>query len=246
MSGLCQPERTRMVYKWLNNARFSLYPPLCLLCGSTKTTNIDICYSCLDDLPHNNHYCHICALPLTTDHSDGLICGKCLNLTPAFDSCRTAFSYSYPISGLISNFKFAGKLHNGRLLANLLINYIEANSLDMPDLILPVPLHSYRLRERGFNQAIELAHPIGSYFNIPVDVDSCKRIRATESQANLDKKTRRKNIRGAFKLIRNMESDHAVLLDDVVTTGGTVTELALLLKRAGVKRVDVWAIARTP
>lgn len=235
-----------MVYNWISNSQFSLYPPLCLLCGSSSSTNRDICGACLDDLPHNINCCSVCALPLPRQSPGKMVCGKCLKLTPSFDSCHSAFAYSYPISGLISDFKFAGKLHHGRLLANLLISHIEASSLDMPDLIIPVPLHRSRLRARGFNQALELAQPIGRHFNVPVDINSCKRTCATEAQTSLDKKRRRKNIRGAFKLMHKIKSGHVVILDDVVTTGGTVMELARILKRGGVTRVDVWALARTP
>jgi ComF family protein len=235
-----------MVYEWIKNTQSKLYPPLCLLCGSSDSTNRDICSACLDDLPHNLNCCSICALPLSRHSPDNLVCGRCLRLTPTFDHGHAAFAYSYPISGLISDFKFAGKLHYGRLLANLLISYIEAKDPDLPDLILPVPLHRSRLRERGFNQALELARPIGRHFNLPVDTHSCKRTRATAAQSNLDKKTRRKNIRGAFQLMHEIKSGHVVILDDVVTTGGTVMELASILKKGGVKRVDVWALARTP
>lgn len=234
-----------MVYYWIDNAQSSLYPPLCLLCGSSHTSDRDICSACLNDLPHNMDCCSICALPLPRHTPDNMVCGRCLRLTPAFDRCHTAFTYGFPVSGLISSFKFAGKLPQGRLLATLLIRYIEAQRLELPELIIPVPLHRTRLLERGFNQAAELAKPLGRHFNVTVDLDSCKRMRATEAQTNLDKKTRRKNIRGAFSLTRQLQHDHVVVLDDVVTTGGTVTEMARILKRGGVNRVDVWALART-
>ena len=234
-----------MVYYWINNVRKLLYPPLCLLCGSSNTTDGDICSACLDELPHNIHRCSICALPLTRHAPDHLVCGGCLTLTPAFDRCHAAFSYGFPISSLISEFKFAGKLQHGRLLANLLISHIENNGLDLPELIIPVPLHRSRLLERGFNQAIELAIPIGQHLDIPVDTTSCIRTRATEAQTNLDKKMRRKNIRGAFAVTRKIRHNHVVVLDDVVTTGGTVSEIARTLKRLGIKRVDIWALART-
>ncbi len=235
-----------MVYKWINYIQSRLYPPICLLCSSTNTSGMDICSPCLDELPHNQHCCHVCALPLPPHHSGSLVCGNCLKQVPLFDRCHAAFSYGYPISNLISAFKFSGKLQNGRLLASLLIKSIEAKQLPIPDLILPVPLHRSRLRERGFNQALELARPLGRHFHIPVDTRKCKRILATKAQSNLDKKWRRKNVRGAFKLTQKLEHSHVVILDDVVTTGSTVLELARILKQDGVKRVDVWALARTP
>ncbi len=234
-----------MVYRWINNAQQLLYPPLCLLCGSANTADRDICNACLAELPHNINCCSICALPLDQHTLDRPVCGRCLRLTPVFDRCHTAFSYLFPISSMISEFKFAGKLQHGRLLTNLLISHIESSRLDLPELIIPVPLHRSRLLERGFNQAIELARPVGHHFNIPVDIASCIRTRATEAQTTLDKNRRRKNIRGAFTVTQRFKHSHVAVLDDVVTTGGTVGEMARILKREGIQRVDIWALART-
>jgi len=234
-----------MVYNCTNNRRFSLFPPICLLCSSTDTNEMDICNPCMDDLSHNINCCRICALPLSQHSPDSPICGNCLRQPPPFDNCHAIFAYSYPISNLISGFKFSGKLENGRLLAQLLIRSIEANRLPLPELILPVPLHRSRLRERGFNQALELALPLGRHFGIPVDIHRCKRTRATEAQSNLHKRERQKNIRGAFSLKHKLEHSHVAILDDVVTTGSTITELARTLKSSGVSQVDIWALART-
>ncbi len=234
-----------MVYNWINFIQSILFPPQCLLCSSTDATTLDICDPCLDGLPHNRHCCRICALPLTQHHAETAVCGSCLQQTPSFDSCHAAFAYDYPVSNLISEFKFSGKLQSGRLLANLLINSIERCQPDMPDLIIPIPLHRSRLRERGFNQAIELARPVGHHFNIPVETHSCKRNHATATQSSLERGARKRNVRNAFRLTGQIAHDHVVLLDDVVTTGSTVSEVARILKLNGVKRVDVWALART-
>ncbi|MCP3671801.1 MAG: ComF family protein [Gammaproteobacteria bacterium] len=235
-----------MVYNWIKFIQSILFPPQCLLCSSTNATTMDICDPCLDELPHNRHYCRICALPLPRHHAETAMCGSCLQQAPSFDHCHAAFAYDYPISNLISEFKFSGKLQSGRLLANLLINSIEACQLPLPDLIIPIPLHRSRLRERGFNQAVELARPVGRHFNIPVETHSCKRSHATATQSNLEKDARKRNVRNAFRLAGQIAHDHVVLLDDVVTTGSTVGEVARILKLNGVRRVDVWALARTP
>jgi ComF family protein len=147
---------------------------------------------------------------------------------------------------LISDFKFSGKFYSGGLLAKLLINFIETNGIELPEMIMPVPLHPTRLTERGFNQALELAKPIGRHFNIPVDKKSCSRIKATATQSTLDKKVRTKNMRGAFAIAQRFNCKHLAIIDDVVTTGNTVNELAKTVKASGVQRVDVWALARTP
>ncbi len=235
-----------MVYNYLKVAQHGIYPTICQLCGAPGEFGIDICSPCLLDLPENRSCCRICAQPLPATHGTEHICGKCLQQSPIFDRCHAPFLYDYPISNLISDFKFSGKLHLGRLLAKLLIRFIETHNLELPDLIMPVPLHPTRMRERGFNQATELARPLIRHFDIRLDIQSCKRIKSTEAQSTLNKKIRAKNMRGAFEMVKKLDCEYLVLVDDVVTTGATVNELSKLLKAAGAKRVDVWALARTP
>jgi ComF family protein len=121
---------------------------------------------------------------------------------------------------------------------------IYKNATEAPDCIVPVPLYQKRMRQRGFNQSLELARVVNKACNIPINVRSIIRARDTQSQTALDKKQRRKNIRGAFQIAHAFHAQHVAILDDVVTTTSTVNELARLLKRAGVRRVDVWSIAR--
>jgi ComF family protein len=150
------------------------------------------------------------------------------------------------VDHLVSGLKFNGRLADGRLLAALLGEHLEAAKVPLPDLLIPVPLHRERLRERGFNQALELARPLGRRFDIPLDLHSIRRQRETAPQSGLERKARRRNLKGAFILTRELEAKHVALVDDVVTTGSTVSELARMLKRGGVQRVDIWALARTP
>ena len=126
----------------------------------------------------------------------------------------------------------------------MMADCIHINDVEIPDAIVPVPLSSKRLRQRGFNQSIEIARPLAQRWAIPVDTGSVKRIRNTQPQTGLDRKQRRKNIRGAFEIVRNPDVQHVAIIDDVVTTTSTVNELSRVLKTAGVKRVDVWSIAR--
>jgi len=109
-----------------------------------------------------------------------------------------------------------------------------------------VPLHPRRLRQRGYNQALELARIVGRLLQVPVDDRCCTRLIATQPQAELDQKARRRNLRGAFSATLALQAQHLAILDDVVTTGSTVSEVARVLRRAGCQRVDVWTIARTP
>jgi ComF family protein len=233
-----------MVYDWLKKAQMLAYPATCILCGAPGEGDRDLCDGCHQDLPHNHHPCRRCALPLPDAAPPHALCGECLKQPPPFDGCRAALRYESPVNHLISGLKFHGRLSYGRLLAELLGSYLEQGIGGLPQLLIPVPLHPSRLRERGFNQALELAHPLGRRFNIPVDIKSCIRCRATEPQSGLDRKDRRRNIRGAFEIAAEIGADHVVLVDDVVTTGNTVNELARLLHRQGVEQIEVWAVAR--
>ena len=145
---------------------------------------------------------------------------------------------------LVAGLKFHDRLAGGRLLGELLARHLLVRGGPLPELILPIPLHPRRLRQRGFNQALELALPLGRRLGVPLDRHSCRRNRATQPQTELDLKQRRRNLRNAFALAGPLPARHIALVDDVVTTGSTSNELARLLKRAGAERVEVWAAAR--
>jgi ComF family protein len=222
----------------------TVYPPRCVLCGSPGFNDMDLCEACHQGLPWIGFACLQCAIPLAEHGSDRLKCGQCLKKPPAFDRSLSLFSYEKEAVTLIRQLKFNEKLAYSRLLGNLLADAIDQNAIELPDCILPVPLYWKRLKQRGFNQSIELARPLANAFNIPLDIRSVKRVRDTHSQTELDKQQRRKNIRAAFEIVEPLCAQHVVVVDDVVTTTSTVNEVARLLKRAGIRRVDVWSIAR--
>ena len=233
-----------MVYNCINNIRYVLFPPHCMLCGESGRAEMDLCQPCLDELPANRHRCSRCALPLSIEHKE-ILCGECQKSPPLFEHCLAPYRFEGAISELINGFKFHAKLANGRLLSTLLADAIESHSMDLPELIIPVPLPSRRLKERGYNQALELARPIAKQFQIPINYKLIRRVRNTPAQSGLNRKKRQTNTRGAFELTQEIKQRHVVLIDDVVTTGSTVEELTKLLKKAGVQRVDIWAVART-
>jgi ComF family protein len=222
----------------------TIYPPRCVLCGCPGFNDMDICAACYDNLPWIETACSQCALPLATGSGGQLKCGQCQQKPPAFDHSVSLFSYQDDAIKLIQQLKFNEKLVNSRLLGSMLATAINNHAADAPDCILPVPLYSKRMRQRGFNQSIELARVVNKACDIPMNVRSVIRVRDTLSQTSLDRKQRRKNIRGAFQLACAINAQHVAILDDVVTTTSTVNELAQLLKKAGVRRVDVWSIAR--
>ncbi len=222
-----------------------LYPGHCALCGAPGEDQLDICPGCLGDLPRNRHPCPRCALPLPPDSGVNRICGHCIRHPPAVDHSLAPLLYQPPVSRLIKQFKFDARLEMAGLLGGLFAASVDATG-ELPELIIPVPLHPARTRERGFNQALELARVIGRQLNIPINRHCCGRTRHTATQLSFKREERRRNLRGAFSVDQPPRGRHLALLDDVITTGSTMDELARTLKAAGAERVDAWAIARTP
>ncbi|HEY1773239.1 MAG TPA: ComF family protein [Gammaproteobacteria bacterium] len=219
-----------------------LYPPSCLLCGTKGAGDRDLCTECFSELPWNRHPCPRCAAPLPPD-ADTPLCGECIKQLPSWDEAKSPLAYGFPVDKLVQRFKFEGDLAVGRLLGSLLADYLAAGG-EKPDCIVPVPLHDSRLKERGFNQAAELARPIHRRLKVPVRLDLCERARATEIQSELDAAERKKNLRDAFAMKASVQGMHVALLDDVVTTGATAETLARTFKEAGAARVSLWSVCR--
>jgi ComF family protein len=224
-----------------------IYPPRCLLCGHPGQKQghaaIDLCGFCHDQLPFNQSACVSCALPLPQDATPGSVCGRCLKKPPAFDVSLSLYRYEQPAVWLIQQLKFNDRLTHARLLGGMLAEKISTCD-ELPECIIPVPLFNKRLRQRGFNQSVELAKPVAKQTGLPLELSMIERTRATESQTGLDAKQRRNNIKGAFRVCGHIPYEYVAIVDDVVTTGSTVSELARVLKSAGVERVDIWSIAR--
>lgn len=219
-----------------------LLPWRCLLCGASDTGEMDLCADCAAELPRNRSCCARCALPLAVPAA---LCGECQRRAPPWESAWAPFRYGWPLDRLESRFKFGRDLAAGRTLATLWQR--EAAPLPLPRLLLPVPLHTGRLRQRGYNQALELAKPLARHFGLSLRHDVLLRQRGTIAQTELDAVTRRRNVRGAFAVrAATVLPAHVAILDDVMTTGATLAECARVLKCSGAQRVDVWALARAP
>lgn len=221
-----------------------MLPPRCLLCGAPGADGRDLCAGCAGDFAPNAIRCPRCALPLA---APAPACGECLRRDPSFASAWAPFRYEHPLDLLEARFKFHADLAAGHVLSALMLERASVDAPARPELLIPVPLHAARLRERGYNQALELARPLAHAFAIPLRADLLLRTRATPPQTGLDAKTRRRNLRGAFAVAADAAlPDHVALVDDVMTTGATLRECARVLRAAGVARVDVWALARAP
>lgn len=219
--------------------RRSLPAQPCLLCGSLSRDGL-CCAACNAELPRlSDAHCPTCALPTL----NGDICGRCLQHPPAFDHAAAAFSYSFPIDRLIKALKFNEHL----ILVDFLADELASRVTNKPDRIIALPLHPTRLRERGFNQSQLLAVRISKRLSIPLLTEACQRVRDTPPQSSLPWKERDKNMRGAFTLSSDADilDRHIAIVDDVMTTGASLGELAHTLKKAGARTVSVWVVART-
>ena len=222
-----------------------LYPNVCLYCNATGADGLDLCHRCYASLPWVAHACTRCALPLPTSSSTA--CGACSNRDLYFDQAFTPFLFAQFVREAVYQFKFHNKLNYGKLLAELFLRHLQKQNLTLPDILIPVPLHRRRLRKRGFNQALELARGLGKQINRPVSYKDIQRVRETHVQMELSAKNRYVNVKDAFKLRESKSSfkdQHVVIVDDVMTTGNTVNEVAKCLRKADAKCIDVWCIAR--
>ncbi len=210
----------------------------CLLCGAPSHNGL-CCTACDADLPRlKGGRCPICALPSPA----GEVCGECLKRPPPFDHTVAAFSYNFPMDKLIRALKFRERLILVNYLGDALARCISTH----PDYIVALPLHPARLRERGFNQSLLLARRISRQLQTPL-LDACERVRNTPPQSGLPWKERGKNMRQAFACKHNADvsGKHVAIVDDVMTTGASIGELAHILKQAGASEVSAWVVART-
>jgi len=214
---------------------------LCSQCMQELHYRKDICEQCGEALPENLLLKH----PLAKNH-----CGRCISDPPAFQRTLFAYDYNGPVVQLIQQFKFGETLILSRLLADMIVERIKEHDFPLPDALIPVPLHKTRLKQRGFNQSLELARHIGKALDIPLYNSLLIRTRATPKQSGLNRKARERNIRGAFEVQAKKDKaalagKHLAIIDDVITTGSTSREAAKILKRAGFNRISVIAVAKT-
>jgi ComF family protein len=217
------------------------------MCGLTASDR-NLCVPCLADLPRVLNGCRGCAASLQLG-SDRL-CGVCSRRGPAWHQAVAALRYEFPARELVCRFKFRRDLASGAVLADLLTEAVRAMGQELPDAIVPVPLHRLRLYVRTFNQSDFLARRVGRSLGIPVYGGMLRRVRHTAAQSGLDAKQRRRNTRGAFAgnrgRLRRAGAKHIALIDDVMTTGATLAACSAALRSLGVRRVSAWVVARAP
>ena len=248
----------QLLNKWLKNRQLLgvdtlkqvLFRQNCVLCNANinapQTSNHAVCRPCLNDLPwHPTNSCPQCGLT-----SSGMVCGRCLNSPPDFDATKVIFLYAYPVDVMIQRYKYANMLNLGNTFGDFLTEKVNVEDcLKNIDLIIPMPMHPQRLKERGFNQALEIAKVLTKDCKEKLDYNSVERQTLTPPQASLPLKERIKNIKGAFKVkadkLDKLQGKRIAIIDDVMTTGASLNELAKTLKKAGAVHVECWVIART-
>lgn len=213
----------------------------CPLCGIPCDT---LCADCSLRLPLNGQACRRCAAPLAATPGTTLLCADCLRHPPAFDRVIAPLLYRPPVDRLIAAFKDRQQLATGRMLANVLAERMPRTD-PMPALLVPVPADRIRLRQRGFNQAAELTRQLAGRFGIRWRHDVLRRSGVQGDQRALDRAARLRNVRGAFVCTGPIPA-HVALIDDVVTTAATADAASRALRRSGARRIEVWAVARTP
>ncbi len=212
----------------------------CFLCFG-HCNRETVCGACLGDLAFNTKACPACAKPDTS----AKLCADCLSQRGVYiNNTWALFRYHYPVNHLIQHMKFKQGIDIAKHLGGLLGKLLSGKNTVLPDCIMPVPLHSGRLIARGYNQSVELARPLSKQIGVNLDTYSCKRVRATAPQTDLPAKKRKGNVRNAFSITKTINYNHVLLVDDVITTGSTVNELARILSLTGVDRIDVLAVSR--
>lgn len=218
---------------------------LCVACGdwaiAQKLDPKCCCIKCGITLPEHDASASI--------GDFALHCGRCLTDAPAFTRCTAAVGYAEICAKLVNQLKHQRRLAATTPISQIMVDHLQTQyhrPSQMIDLLVPVPLHPHRLKQRGFNQALEIARPLSRELGISLSENACLRVRNTAPQQGLKVSIRKRNLKNAFVGLSDVRDQHVAIIDDVVTTGTTTNSVARALLDAGAKSCDVWCFARTP
>lgn len=235
-----------------------LFPCICVLCGQRSARDVDLCRQCEEALDINAGACPRCAAPFAaprdaaaseyaTAQEDAGVCGTCLASPPPWRRTVAPFSYSAPLSRIVTGLKSGNGLLEARVLGALLLPFVRQRYADeaLPEALLPVPMTRRRRWQRGYNQAELLGRELGRALDRPQLRNRLVRVKHAPPQRSLPRAARLRNLRGAFKVKGPLGARRVALVDDVTTTGATVRAAASALLAAGASEVDVWTVAKT-
>ena len=232
-----------MVDKFSGELLDLLAPARCFWCRRRAAQAAPACASCAAALPWNAPACRACGIPLAT--AGARVCGHCLRDSPPQDASWAAFRYEAPIAQAIVDLKFHGRLTPAHVVGRLMAQRVAQRPEPLPELLVPVPLSAARLRSRGYNQAHELGRALAAVLAVRLAPAAARRRRDPREQTRLDAAQRHQNVRDAFAIDAGaVRGRHVALLDDVITTGATMAELARAVRAAGATRIEAWAAAR--
>src|SRR5262245_16356285 len=209
----------------------------CVLCAAASGERL-VCAACAADLPQIVEACPRCAGP----SPGGAVCGVCTTRPPEFDATVAPWRYEFPVDRLVLALKFGGRLALAEAFGAALADRVAGRRIDA---LVPMPLGPARLVERGFNQALEIARHLARATGLALARELARRVRDTTPQTDLPHDARAANVRGAFECGLGVAGCALAVVDDVMTTGASLEELARTLKRAGAERVENWVVART-
>ncbi|MCW9710855.1 amidophosphoribosyltransferase [Avibacterium sp. 21-586] len=218
----------------------------CILCHQILSIqNAGLCSKCSRTIERYT-YCGCCGMP-TSNYV--LHCGCCLNSRPYWDQMVVIGRYTPPLSEIIKNFKFQHQFWLDKTLARLLLLAVidakRQHFIRIPEIVIPVPLHHFRQWKRGYNQSHLIAKHLAKWLNIPCHSQFIQRIKRTPPQLGLNAKARKQNLRQAFKFANQRINYRSIaLVDDVITTGSTLNEIAKHFRQLGVENIQVWGLAR--
>tara|TARA_R110001592_G_scaffold291131_2_gene560441 strand:- start:46231 stop:47022 length:792 start_codon:yes stop_codon:yes gene_type:complete len=237
------------------------YQRSCYLCDETTKEHAYFCDDCDLDLPKLTTKCSNCCLPVSLETKDAftgkLLCGECISSPPSFSQTVCIFEYQFPINQIIKRIKYSSQRYWIRPLSHLLIvevidAYQHTNHLAWPDMLIPIPIHKSKTKVRGYNQAELIAQRLAKKLHIPLAKKILIKTKSTETQVQLNKLERMKNLQGSLSIStkyfnsNSLKDKHIALIDDVMTTKATCELASRLLLEAGATQVDVWCLARTP
>lgn len=230
----------------LNSISKTFYPDICHNCNAlTLPNDRGLCKECRYKLKLVLNPCKICGEELKDIASTASICGRCQREKRYYDKVIAPFHFCPPLDGMIHKMKISRKISNCVLIADLIYGQIILRQIEMPQCLIPTPTNPSKLRQRGFNQSTEIAKHLGKKLGITVKNDLIIKKCNTQRQSQLQFSQRQSNLKDAFILNRPIPHNHIAIIDDVVTTTATANELAKVAKQNGVKKVQIWACARS-